>query len=96
MPGRKMMSVAAVETLLLLGRPGCELCEEMEAALHEHPGFAGLDLRHADVDSRTDWQRRYGLRIPVLLDRWNEVVCETRFDADAFAAWCRAMARPPA
>lgn len=88
------MTATARETLLLLGRPGCELCEEMQAELHGHPGFAGIELQRADVDSRPDWQRRYGLRIPVLLDRWNEVVCEGRFDAEAFADWCRAAARP--
>ena len=75
--------------LLLLGRPDCGLCEEFEAELRGHTAFAGLDLVHADVDSNADWQRRYGLRIPVLLDGWNEVICEARFDGEAFDAWHR-------
>jgi len=81
------------ETLLLLARPECGLCEEMEIELRSHPAFAGVELRHAEVDSQPDWQRRYGLRVPVLLDRWNEVVCEGRFDADAFSAWRLEIAR---
>jgi len=81
------------EVLLLLGRSECGLCEEMEIELRSHPGFADIELQHGDVDAQPDWQRRYGLRVPVLLDRWNEVVCETRFDADAFSAWCREIAR---
>lgn len=76
------------DRLLLLGREGCELCEEMESELRAHPQFARIRLEIADVDARPEWQRRYGLRIPVLLDAWNEVLCEARFDADAFTQWC--------
>ncbi len=81
------------ESLLLLGRTECGLCEELQAELQAHPGFPAIELQFADVDSRPDWQRRYGLRIPVLLDRWNEVVCEGHFDADAFSTWCREVAQ---
>lgn len=81
------------ERLLLLGRPECELCEEMEIGLRSHPGFSGIELQLADVDSQADWQRRYGLRVPVLLDRWNEVICEGHFDANAFSAWCLEIVR---
>jgi hypothetical protein len=73
--------------LRLLGRPECGLCEALEAQLHAHPGFAGVRLQLEDVDSHPEWQRRYGLRIPVLLDDWDEVVCEAHFDAVAFEAW---------
>ncbi|TDU25862.1 glutaredoxin-like protein DUF836 [Panacagrimonas perspica] len=81
------------EILLLLGRPECGLCEEMEIALRSHHAFEGVELQHADVDSQADWQRRYGLRVPVLLDRWGDVVCEGHFDTDAFSAWRLEMAR---
>ena len=73
--------------LLLLGRPECGLCEEFEAELVAHPDFTSIHLDHVDVDSNAEWQRRYGLRIPVLLDGWSEVVCEGRFDAASFDAW---------
>lgn len=51
----------------LLSRPGCELCEDFAQALYAHLG--GSDgVTVVDVDSREDWKRRYGSRIPVLLD----------------------------
>ncbi len=81
------MPTSDPQRLLLLGRPECDLCEEFEAELCAHADFAGLRLEHGDVDSNPDWQRRYGLRIPVLLDAWNEVVCEGRFEANAFESW---------
>lgn len=87
------MSQAQSTRLLLLGRPDCGLCEEFEVELVAHPRFAGLELQHGDVDSDPTWQRRYGLRIPVLLDAWDEVVCEGRFDGAAFEAWYRDVQR---
>lgn len=69
--------------LTLLGRPECGLCEEMETALLERFGAGAYELMHADVDSDEVWRRRYGLRIPVLLDADGEVVCEGHFDAEA-------------
>jgi len=68
---------------LLLGRPDCPLCEELYGGLMEALAGRPADVDTADVDSRPEWRRRYGLRIPVLLDAWNEVVCEGRFDAQA-------------
>lgn len=88
-----MVQKTDADVLLLLARPDCGLCEEMAMDLGAHPDAIGIDLQHADVDSRPDWQRRYGLRVPVLLDRWNDVVCEGRFDAQAFADWRRESAR---
>ena len=37
-------------------------------------------MRLADVDSHSEWQRRYGLRIPVLLFD-STVVCAGQFNA---------------
>lgn len=68
---------------LLLTREGCELCEEFEHAVIEHYGADNIELVREDVDSREDWRRRYGLRIPVLLDEWNEVIAEGHFDPAA-------------
>lgn len=81
------------EPLRLLGRAECGLCEEMAFELGSHPDAARIELHHEDVDSRPEWQRRYGLRVPVLLDRWDEAICEGRFDAEAFTEWCREVAR---
>lgn len=80
--------------LLLLSRPGCHLCEQMVAELlTEFPELAPR-LAEADVDSRPDWQRRYGLKIPVLLDAEDgAAVCSVRFDAAAVAEWLAERAR---
>lgn len=68
----------------LLTREACELCEEFAQALRYHRPDAEITL--ADVDSREDWRRRYGLRVPVLLDAWNEAVAEGHFDPESFVA----------
>lgn len=70
-----------MKRLTLLTREGCELCEEFERELRVH--FPAVELQHADVDSRDEWRRRYGLRIPVLLDEWGEVLAEGRFEPAA-------------
>ncbi len=57
-----------VHALTLLTRAECGLCEDM---LHElqalHARHALPPLRLLDVDSDRELQRRYGMKIPVLL-----------------------------
>lgn len=67
--------------LRLLGRQGCGLCEEMhEALLAFGRDFPLPAIEEVDIDTDPELQRRYGLRIPVLL--WGEaIVCEARLDA---------------
>ncbi|MFT4046507.1 MAG: glutaredoxin family protein [Solimonas sp.] len=78
---------------LLLGRPGCHLCEDFEAALREHLGRTPFTLGHADVDDRGEWRMRYGRRIPVLLDADGRVLAEGIFDAAAFERALAAKSR---
>jgi thiol-disulfide isomerase/thioredoxin len=54
--------------LVVVSREGCDLCQEM---LHS---LAELERAHAippvtivDVDTNPEWQRRFGLKVPVLL-----------------------------
>jgi hypothetical protein len=69
--------------LVLLTRPECGLCEQMLQELET------LRQRHTlpmiqllDVDSDSELQRRYGLKIPVLLlDR--VPICSVRLDPDS-------------
>lgn len=68
--------------LTLLGRPDCHLCEAFEQELHERR----IAFEHADVDSRPDWQRRWGLKIPVLLASDGSLICAGEFDAPAIIA----------
>jgi hypothetical protein len=74
---------AAEHGLTLLTRAECGLCDDM---LHE---LQALRVRHAlpplrllDVDSDAQLQRRYGLKIPVLL--LDQIpVCHGRLDQAA-------------
>ncbi len=54
--------------LVVMSREGCGLCEQMLEALSElgrdHPLGPITVL---DVDSQDDWQRQFGLKVPVLL-----------------------------
>lgn len=78
---------------VLLSRPGCHLCEDFFAALAaQFPELAAHTV-WADVDTREDWRRRYGHRIPVLLDASGQRICAERFDAAAIAAAIAEVAR---
>jgi hypothetical protein len=70
--------------LLLLTRPDCGLCADFRAELEQH--FPDrFDVREACVDDNPDWARRYGLKIPVLLDEQGALLCATRFDPESLA-----------
>jgi len=71
----------AQPALTLLTRPECGLCEEMLAELRTLAVRTRLPpLTIRDVDSEPQWQRRYGLKIPVLLLD-STLVCAHRLDA---------------
>jgi hypothetical protein len=56
-----------MRTLILYSRPECHLCEQLTAELL--PLLAGrADVKIVDVDDSIATERRYGLRIPVLVD----------------------------
>lgn len=79
----------AAPRLTLLTRPECGLCEEMLGELQayglSHP-LPDIDL--VDVDSDPLLQRRYGLKVPVLLLS-GAVVCQQRLDPDELARLLR-------
>ncbi len=52
--------------LILYGRPGCHLCEDMRAALEEFHDELDFRLREVDIDGFPDLAARYGRLIPVL------------------------------
>ena len=59
-------------TLTLYSRPGCHLCDEMEAtiarvALNIPPTVGPLTLEHIDISTDPALEARYGLEIPVLM-----------------------------
>jgi len=67
---------------VLLGRPGCGLCEEFEQDLARFAReFALPPVDKLDVDSDPELVRRWGLDIPVLL--WEGTsVCQHRLDRE--------------
>jgi hypothetical protein len=80
--------------LLLLVRAECELCEQMSRALTASARNAPLPpIVVADVDSDPEWQRRYGLKVPVLLLDGTPV-CRTRFDESELRAALERACRP--
>ena len=65
--------------LLLYGRPGCHLCEDMGAALEELRGELGFRLREVDIDTDPALAARYGTLIPVLTLEGREI-CHYHLD----------------
>ena len=61
----------------LLTRESCGLCGDFIAAFQK--AFPEIALEQADVDSRQDWQRKYGNHVPVLLVD-DSMVCQHFFD----------------
>jgi len=74
------LSVAPAARLTVVTRADCDLCDEMVEALEvlrtEQP-LPGMVL--ADVDADPELQRRWGLKVPVLLLDGAKV-CEYRLD----------------
>jgi hypothetical protein len=74
------LSVAPPARLTLVTRADCGLCDEMAQALEAlraEQALPGMVL--ADVDADPELQRRWGLKVPVLLLDGAKV-CEYRLD----------------
>jgi hypothetical protein len=61
------MSTRASIEVVLYERPGCHLCEDMLAVVHQLASEFALDVRCIDVSSDPALEARYGTEIPVLL-----------------------------
>ncbi len=67
--------------LRVYSKPGCHLCEILIEPLV--PLIRGrLDLEVVDIESRPDWLRDYGTRIPVV-EFNSEAVCQYELDVAA-------------
>ena len=53
--------------LMLYSRPDCHLCEAVVERLQPLLAGRSVELEIVDVDSSVSLERRYGLRIPVLV-----------------------------
>lgn len=58
---------------MLLGKPGCHLCDDMREVALPVLEAAGLELVERDVREDPELERRYLLEIPVLLWGQQEV-----------------------
>lgn len=75
--------------LILYGRHGCHLCDVMHAELELLLAGTGCQLKLEDVDSRDDWRRLYGERVPVLVDESGDELCHFHLDERAVLGWLK-------
>jgi hypothetical protein len=61
------------EPLVLVGKPGCPLCDEMRAVAGPLAAELGLVLEEADIRADAELDALYRLDIPVLLLGGREV-----------------------
>jgi len=58
--------------LVLLGRPGCHLCDEAREVISDVSGEFAIDLVEVDIEADDALLRRYLERIPVIQHRDEE------------------------
>ncbi|WP_029211327.1 MULTISPECIES: glutaredoxin family protein [Arsenicicoccus] len=52
--------------VVLLGRPGCHLCDVARATIHEVAGESGASVAEYSIDDDPDLRERYAEQIPVV------------------------------
>jgi hypothetical protein len=72
--------------LVLLGRAGCHLCEDMRAALEPWAHRFRFGVEEIDISGKADLEGRYGWDIPVLLAGESEI-CRHFLDEKALRSW---------
>ena len=91
--GAESGAAAAGAGLTLLTRADCGLCEQMHAALQRLAMHLALPpLALVDVDASPELQRRWGLKVPVLLLD-GTAVCRTWLDEPSLLAALKEAAR---
>lgn len=71
--------------LIMYGRSGCHLCDDMRDALEALRAELDFSLELRDIDSNPAWHDKYGLKIPVLLSEGSEI-CHYHLDPVALRA----------
>ena len=69
--------------LTLYGRTYCHLCEDMAHALERLQPELGFRFEVHDVDAEAALERRYGERVPVLVDAQGREICHYFLDESA-------------
>ena len=78
-------------SLVLVGKPGCHLCEVMRTVVRPVAAELGLTLDERDLSEDPELEARYGHHVPVLLFGGREVA-RHRVTADDLRARLRALA----
>ncbi|RMG27491.1 MAG: glutaredoxin family protein [Gammaproteobacteria bacterium] len=74
-----------MQEVVLYGREGCHLCEDMRAALQPWISAGHIRLRWVEIDRDPALRARYGTRIPVLCLGEREI-CHYHLDPVALEA----------
>jgi len=73
-----------MKNLHVFSREGCHLCELLiEELLPLTRGH--IEVIVHDIDTREDWKRTYGTRVPVI-EYDGELICQYHLDRQALAA----------
>jgi len=76
-------STSRQPSIQVYSRPGCHLCEilleELMLIIRDQ-----LELQVLNVDTNSDWQARFGLRVPVVVFEDQEI-CHFKLDKEAIA-----------
>ena len=63
-----------------LTREGCHLCDDAREVLTKVAAQRGVTINEIDIDTDDRLTKLYGLRVPVILDRHDQVVAEGVID----------------
>lgn len=77
------------QELVLIGRPGCHLCDDMRAVVEAVAQPLGFALREVDLTQDPELEARHAFEIPVLL-RGERELCRHRVTAGELRAALRA------
>lgn len=83
--------MSRVLALVLYGRKGCHLCEDMERDLRGAAGGWSLALKAVDVDTDAKLQAQYGDRVPVLESADGEEICRYFLDEERLNRYLRSL-----
>jgi hypothetical protein len=67
-------------------RAECSLCEQLLAELAQLLGPAAADVHVVDIGGDAELERKYGLRVPVLMAD-GEFICAYKLDRSRLEAW---------
>ena len=76
------MAESSLRELVLYGRYGCHLCEEMRAALDAQRNQWDFTIREVDISGDVELEQKYGTRVPVLAEN-NIEICFYFLDIEA-------------